>query len=190
MRKIKKSVYLVLIMLLGVIGLTTYAVTAWLTDTDTSGPHTFTVGKVEYTWAGAALDTTTTPAVPGQELVATDFTLTNASTVESELRFSLAITTNYPADATDALSLVDVTLGANWVYNETDHYYYYVVSTDPIIAAGTQSIDVLTSAIIDGALVGNVYATKTFTITMIFQAKQADYVAWADLGSISFSTGI
>jgi hypothetical protein len=113
MRKIKKSVYLVLIMLLGVIGLTTYAVTAWLTDTDTTDEHIFTVGDIEYAWGGT-FTSNATPAVPGQELIASKFTLTNASNVTSELRFSLAITTSYPAASTDALSLVDVVIDDNW----------------------------------------------------------------------------
>jgi hypothetical protein len=189
MKKIKKSIYLVIIMLLGVVGLTTYAVTAWLTDTDTSGPQTFTVGDVEFALSGAA--TTVTPVVPGQELVATKYTLTNASTVSTELRVKITIVTSYPSADTDAKSLVLMTLGSNWGA-ETGGYYYYSVSSDPIIVAGTQALDFLTSLKLDGSKVGNPYTAATFTVTIMFEAKQADYVTWTELGtaSIDFTTGI
>ncbi|MDD4212271.1 MAG: hypothetical protein PHY42_02600 [Bacilli bacterium] len=189
MKKIKKSIYLVIIMLLGVVGLTTYAVTAWLTDTDTSGPQTFTVGDVEFALSGAA--TTVTPVVPGQELVATKYTLTNASTVSTELRVKITIVTSYPSVDEDAKSLVLMTLGSNWG-TETDGYYYYSVSSNPIIVAGTQALDFLTSLKLDGSKVGNPYTAATFTVTIMFEAKQADYVTWTELGSasIDFTTGI
>ncbi|MFA6626947.1 MAG: hypothetical protein WCT17_00245 [Bacilli bacterium] len=190
MRKIKKSIYLVIIMLLGVVGLTTYAVSAWLTDTDTTGPHTFLVGDIEYTWSGAKV--TDTYVVPGQELVATAFTLTNASNVDSELRVKVTLTTTYPPAATNAKSLVTMVLGSNWGTEETDGYYYYEASTDPVIAAGTQALVFLSSLKIDGSKVGNDYTGATFTLTLMFEAKQADYVTWAELGtaSIDFETGL
>lgn len=189
MKKIKKSIYLVIIMLLGVVGLTTYAVTAWLTDTDTSGPQTFTVGDVEFALTGAA--TTVTPVVPGQELIATKYTLTNASTVSTELRVKITVVTSYPSADTDAKSIVTMVLGDNWG-TETSGYYYYSVDSNPVIAAGTQALDFITSLKIDGSKVGNLYTGATFTVTIMFEAKQADYVTWAELGTanINFTTGL
>lgn len=201
MKKIKKSVYLVIIMLLGVVGLTAYAVTAWLTDTDTTGPSTFTVGDVEYSWSGELV--TSTHVVPGQELVDVNdadtdeegiFQLTNASNVASELRVKITAVTNYPAADTDALGLLTLVLGSNWALN-SDGYYYYIVTgspDNPIIAAGAQVLPVLISLKLDGSKVGNDYTGATFTLTLMFEAKQAAYVTWEQLGTanIDFSTGL
>ncbi len=190
MLKIKKSVYLVIILLLGVIGFTTYAVTAWLTDTDTTGPSTFTVGDVEYTWGGAL--TSSTAVVPGEELVTTTFTLTNSSTVSSELRFKITAVVDYPSANTDALDKLLITLGSNWV-KDGDYYYYKVGDpADPVIVAGTQVLNVITNLKLDGSKVGNAYTGATFSITLMFEAKQAQYVTWTQLGTagINFSTGL
>ena len=34
------------------------------------------------------------------------------------------------------------------------------------------------------------FTPKTFTVTLTFEAKQADHVEWSDMGSIDFSTGL
>ena len=53
-----------------------------------------------------------------------------------------------------------------------------------------ESMDVLNKLILNGSLVGNDYKERIFTFTMRFEAKQYDFVAWSDLGSIDFKAGI
>ena len=185
--KNKKLIITLIALFIGIIGATSAAISAWLTDTQTTDETVFTVGDVTYNWSGAL--TTDTPIVPGQELVATGFALTNASTVTSELRVAITITSSLLEG--DATELVLMTIGAGWVDGE-DGYWYYTPSSNPVIPASGQVISILTSLKLDGSKVGNAHSGETFTISLSFQAKQAQYVTWTELGTanIDFSTGL
>ncbi|MDD3192054.1 MAG: hypothetical protein PHP41_04820, partial [Bacilli bacterium] len=137
----------------------------------------------------------TTKIVPGQNLIATSYTLTNGSNIETELRVKITMTSSYLAG--DASSIIDLTMGTGWVQSGD---YWYLQGSPAVEASGkysipataTTPITVVTSIILDGSLVGNVYSTTTITINFLFEAKQTDYVTWAELGSanIDFSTGL
>lgn len=189
-----KSKGLILTLALGlvlVIGVTATLIAAWLTDTDTTDDTVFTVGDIQYTWAGAVI--TDTYVVPGQNLIGTTYTLTNGSNVGSELRVKVTAVSSHTGYTTDALSLLTITLAEDWSELTSGYYYYQGVEATEgkyIIVAGTQELDVLTSIIIDGAQVGNSFSGETFTITFTFEAKQADYVTWAELATVDFETGL
>lgn len=191
-----KSKGLILTLALGlvlVIGVTATLISAWLTDTDTTDDTVFTVGDIQYTWAGAVI--ADTYVVPGQNLIGTTYTLTNGSNVGSELRVKVTAVSSHIGYTTDALELLDIDLATGWSALTSGYYYYQGTSATQsgdkwIIAAGTQALDVLTSIIIDGAQVGNSFSGKTFTITFTFEAKQADYVTWAELATVDFETGL
>lgn len=168
---------------------------AWLTDEEATPEKVVTVGDVEFTWAGdiAPIEDY---VVPGQNLVTTPFTLTNSSTVSTELRVQIEAV--YGALDTDAMDLLLITFGeeSGWVLNATDGYYYYQGTNAALsagkytIAAGTQVLNFITSIILDGSQVGNDFTNTDFSFTFTFQAKQNDYITWAEMGSIDFTTGI
>lgn len=150
------------------------------------------MGDVEFTWDGAVSQDL---VVPGENIVATDYTLVNASTIRTELRFKIEIYSDYlDGDGSDYVIL---TIDDGWVL-ETDGFYYYrgsdtVVDEDKYkILPETETITVITGIELDGSKVGNDFSSSSFTITLVFEAKQSDYVDWDTLGqsNINFSTGL
>lgn len=194
----KKSKLIVLIVsLVVVLAAATYGITsAWLTDTDNEA-ETFTMGDVSYKLSGALI-ANTNPIVPGQDLVGTDFVVTNASTVASQLRIQITYTTVSGGTPTTGIVYTGATGGdgiitdisaSTWTYSE--NYWYLGATADDTIAVNTTAYTMFTSLSYNGALIGNDYQAATgLTITITFQAKQDGYVEWADMGSIDFSTGL
>jgi len=193
--KNKKIIIVLSILILAVIGAMTNIIVAWLTDTDQTGPTDFTLGDVTFTWSG---EITQNLAVPGENIVTTPFVLTNASTIDTELRVKLEIESSFlEGDATD---YVDYTIADGWVF-DVDYYYYR--GNDTVqegelpdikykIPTTVETISVLTGLVLDGSKVGNDFSGTDFTLTFTFQAKQAQYVSWSQLGTaeIDFSTGL
>lgn len=194
----KRSKLIVLIVsLVVVLAAATYGITsAWLTDTDNEA-ETFTMGDVNYALSGA-LVANTNPIVPGQDLVGTDFVVTNASTVASQLRIQITYTTVSGGTPTTGIIYTGATGGdgivtdisaSTWTYS--NNYWYLGATADDTIAVNTTAYTMFTSLSYNGALIGNDYQAATgLTITITFQAKQDGYVDWADMGSIDFSTGL
>ncbi|MFA7010622.1 MAG: TasA family protein, partial [Bacilli bacterium] len=185
----KKSKLIVLIVsLVVVLAAATYGITsAWLTDTDNEA-ETFTMGDVSYTLSGALI-ANTNPIVPGQDLVGTDFVVTNASTVASQLRIQITYTTVSGGTPTTGIVYTGATGGdgiitdisaSTWTYS--NNYWYLGATADDTIAVNTIAYTMFTSLSYNGALIGNDYQAATgLTITITFQAKQDGYVEWADM---------
>lgn len=194
----KGKIIALIISLVVVLAAATYGITsAWLTDTD-NATETFTMGDISYTLNGALIDNTS-PIVPGQNLVATDFSVTNSSTVVSQLRILITYTTVAGGVPTTGV-IYTGEVGGNgivtnisslaWTYGD-DNYWYLGATADETIAISTASYTMFTSLAYNGALIGNDYEAATgLVITITFQAKQDEYVEWADMGSIDFSTGL
>lgn len=174
--------------LLGFIGTTV----AWLTSTG-SDTQTVTVGEVEYTFDKDLTSAGT--VVPGQPLISEELTFTNSSTVLSQLRFTITLTTTATEDKLTVSNLVfkdadgnTVATFTNWV---KDGDYYYYGGTDVEIDTDTSpATTFLKYLCFDGETVGNKHAGQVVTITITFQAKQAEYVSWTDLATYSFETGL
>lgn len=175
--------------LLGFIGTTV----AWLTSTG-SDTQTVTVGEVEYTFDKDLTSAGT--VVPGQPLISEELTFTNSSTVLSQLRFTITLTTTATEDKLTVSNLVfkdadgnTVTTFTNWV-KEDDGYYYYGGKNSNIETTTSPATTFLKNLCFDGETVGNKHAGQEVTITITFQAKQAEYVSWTDLVDYSFDTGL
>lgn len=178
--------------LLGFIGTTV----AWLTSTG-SDTQTVTVGEVEYTFDKDLTSAGT--VVPGQPLISEEVTFKNSSSVLSQLRFIITLTTTATVDQLTVSNLVfkdaegnTVDTFTNWVkVTEEDVDYYYYGGTDFDIETTTNpATTFLKNLCFDGETVGNKHAGQEVTITITFQAKQADYVSWTDLATYSFETGL
>lgn len=202
--KNKKIIFLSLGLLLIVTTLVV-SISAWLTDTDSTPETVFTIGDVEYELTGSFIGNTA-PIVPGQQLIAEasgavePFKLTNSSTVKSEVRILVTLVVKDSSDTIISLGLSDLftTTGASgggfaldtgWVF-DTGYYYYKPDSESVVLPTTTTPFSFLSSLMLDGSKVGNAYSNYTITITLTFQAKQAEYVTWSDLGSINFTTGL
>ena len=207
--KNKKIVFLSLGLLLIVTTLV-ISISAWLTDTADTGETTFTVGDVSYTLNGGFIPSQI--VVPGQELLNDPLTLTNASTVSSELRIKVEYTFKKESESTsgtwedvvvtDGLSDLLLTsdapaggfsLSSDWEENlngQPEGFWYYSPTGGTVVTAGTQTIPILADLMLDGNKVGNNYSKHQLNILITIQAKQSEYVNWSTLGSINFSTGL
>lgn len=193
----KNKLIILIVSLVVVLAAATYGITsAWLTATDNES-ETFTMGDVSYTLTGALI-ANTDPIVPGQNLVGTTFTVTNASTVDSQLRIQITYTTVSGDTPTTGIVYTGETGGDGiitdiddlaWTYSS--NYWYLGATADTTIAVNTTAYTMFTSLEYNGALIGNEYELEDgLVITITFQAKQDEYVDWVDMGSIDFSTGL
>lgn len=199
----KKSTKVILLssLLLIFVGLTVTFIASWLTDTSETDEVTFKVGNVTFAWSGEMIPAEDNdiliPIVPGQNLVKTTFNLNNSSTVSTELRVKIIVTSVFlGGDATDYVLL---TLGTGWV-NDNGYWYYRGTDTSQIsedgvtkykIASTIKTITVLPGVALNGNNVGNTFKDDIFTIQLLFEAKQSDYVTWEYLGTtnIDFNKG-
>ncbi len=187
----KKFIAILTLLFLAIAALTANLIVAWLTDTATTGPTDFTLGDVSFEWSGAV---STNYVVPGENVVTTPYKLTNTSTIRTELRFKIEITSEYLGG--DGSDYVNLTIGTGWVLS--DGYYYYRGSDTVedngkyLIPTTVTLITVITGIELDGSKVGNDFSGSSFTITLVFEAKQGDFVDWAtlDQDEINFSTGL
>ncbi len=199
--KNRKNLLLV-VLLLVVVAVATASTYAWLTDTGNAAGGTYTIGDVKYTIS--APTNASGVVVPGQPLSGP--TITNASNVASNLRVKFSVSVNVTnasnvnASTAWTIGTVDtdhllLTLNTtNWV-KHTDGYYYYGSVNDDKVATGNEDIAttkteieaLFTSLVINGKVVGNDYSGAVVTITVTYEAKQAEYVQWNELTSQSFS---
>lgn len=188
---------LLLLLLSMTLTLTLLATTiyAYYFDQKETGSVDLTLGEVSFVWSGGLV---TDFVMPGQELIATPFTLINQSTVETELRFSATASTSLLGNVALEDIFTVYLFDSDWVL-ETDGYYYYRgTNTDSIsepgkykIPTNVLNIPVLTSLQIDGYAIRNEHVGATVSITLTFQAKQGPFIDWATLGATNynFSTG-
>ena len=210
-KKIILGLSVLLVALFALIGGASYA---WLTSTGADDTNTYTVGEVSYTIS--ATDGASTLVVPGQGLYG-NVTIVNKSTVASNLRVTFAVSAkkgdqnlnwSIGTSATDDEILITGTNTeiTNWVsqYDAKKgiyYFYYGAYDTDNTktvdnIAAATDTVNgddipcIFSGIILNGALVGNDATGVKVTVTINFEAKQADHVTWAKLVNIEFSTGL
>lgn len=191
----KKKIIFLSVGILFVVATLVVAIAAWLTDTASTDETEFTIGDVTFVFDGSLIETND-PIVPGQQLVTEGgIKLLNESTVSTELRVLVTVTVD-GSPVTDLSSIFTTgsigdgfSLASGWTLNG-DGYWYYSVSGSSVITTSVEEIALLSSLKLDGSKVGNDYATKPLTIQFTFQAKQAEYVTWAELGEIDFDLGI
>ena len=179
-KKVIFGLSLVLVALFAIIAGSTFA---WLTDKGDSNTITYNVGKVDYE---ISLTTAVSgQVVPGDTLTPT-FTITNNSTVATNIRVKVEVTSTPELSNTQLV----VTPGTGWIL-EGGYYYYGTSSTAPTsINAGVEPVSPIGDLELDGPSVGNSYSGTTITIKITWEVKQAANVDWADMGSISFETGL
>lgn len=189
----KGKIIILSVLLLALVALTSTLIAAWLTDTKTTPPTEFTVGDVKFQWVSPTW--ATGPIVPGQDLIPDSGTpdmnrlyLTNTSTVKTQLRVKVTaiVTLSGQSTGTDAIDLLyNFSLMDGWTFNQSENTWYYNSVINP-----QTSVDVINTLVLDGAKVGNTYSQATLKVSFLFEAKQAEYVTWEQLGQIDFETGL
>lgn len=180
----------ILYILQGILLMATAAVVvfAWLVDTKTTNEIVLTSGKVEYILVG---ETETGLVVPGQNLIKTNYVITNNSTVDSQLRIQLTIKLDDEELAFDNEKIfTTIGLGNDFIQNEDDFYYYNNVD-GVLLPTNKTPIIIIETLILDGVYVQNQYSGKAVKLVITIQAKQADFVDWQTLidEKINFQTG-
>ena len=200
--KNRKNLLLVALLLV-VVAIASASTFAWLTDTNSANGGTYTVGDVSYTIT--APEDASGTVVPGQNLAGP--TIKNASNVVSNLRVKFTISVDVTGASntsanknwtigTDDDDHLFLTLGSKWF--EDDGYYYYGSVNDDKTTGGAEDIaatqttieSLFSSLVINGKVVGNDYSGAKVTISITYEAKQAEYVQWSELATFNFETGI
>ncbi len=201
----KKLIIFLVVCIVVLLGAATGITFAWLTSTG-SKTIEYTVGDVSYTVTGEVAPNTI--IVPGQNLT-NSFTITNNSNVATNLRVSISVEveganwtigqvgTDTEPNKTNHIVVSANTTGWELVPENNVMYFYYGKKADSgangaeDLAAGVSPTTFpFTDFKVNGNVVGNESSGKKVEITVTFYAKQADYVTWAEMGSISFETGL
>lgn len=186
----KKLIFLSTLLVVALIGLIGTTV-AWLTSTGSSTTD-FTVGDVTY-----EITPTTNSLgviVPGQNIFNDNaVVIKNKSNVKSQLRIKIE---TKGALAESAIPNLVVSL-EGWTKGTDGYWYYGTASGDSAIDIDAASnptdgvaINFPLSVELDGATVGNNFSNLSYTITITFQAKQAEHVEWSEMIDINFESGI
>lgn len=151
---------------------------AALTDRDTKGPIKYQVGKFEYVVSG---DIMSNYIYPGINLVTENYSITNNSTVDTEIRIKVRF---YLKDTWYEIeNFYDYVEETGFDFNnsywtENNGYLYY---NETLV--GGEVINLFTKIILDGHVIKNDYEGKPMQIELIIHAKQKDNVSWESLGS-------
>jgi predicted ribosomally synthesized peptide with SipW-like signal peptide len=182
------------------LGILLTAVYAYFTDRKTTEDLTFRLGKVAYTISG---NFSNLLIVPGQNIIDEPFILTNSSTIDTEIRVIISVTSSkFGTDTLDGmfgendLQEKYYTMGTGWVLDGSYYYYRggYAVETPSGIFRvypSVTDITILSSIVLDGYKFTNDHANGTISISITLEAKQADFVTWLTLGTATydFTTG-
>ncbi|MGI6392739.1 MAG: hypothetical protein ACOX16_03920 [Candidatus Izemoplasmatales bacterium] len=186
---------------LGILGITY----GWFVYSTTLPGGSVAVGDLRYGLDGAFV--TESIIVPGQELIAEDIEIINASPVTSQLRLKITYTRVtivndivtpeedyvYKNDDDDHLVVnftSTFTLGDGDVTpgeNEDDYWYYE--DYDHVIVAESGLIGIIDSIYFDGYKTSSDYQNESIEVKVTIEVKQADHVTWSELAAYDFETG-
>ena len=124
--------------------------------------------------------------LPGDEILLGTLTLTNKSTIPTEIRFKLVDTVR--PDASDSFA-VEFKDSSKW--KSEDGYFIYGTTTDdgfvssvPAVAdSNGVEISFIENIKYNGEVIEkDQYSGHDSTVTLIFQAKQGEFATWEDIG--------
>lgn len=166
----------------------------WLSIFNSSSGGTVSVGSLTYEKSGNFI-TDDQIIYPGMELLDSDFTLTNNSTIDSQLRIKIDYTkvTNPGTIQVETVSYTDavdehlaVVFGTSFSY-DNDYWYYNGLSG--VVPAESGLMSLITSISYNGAFAGLDYSGQTVDIAVTIEVKQSDNVTWSELTTYDFQTG-
>lgn len=193
----KKILILLITFLLTALTLIT-STFAWITSLNRSGNIIFVTGEVKYVLTGSLEEYDL--IIPETPLIEDDiYVLTNHSSIDSELRIKILYQFSEDEEINenawllfDEKSIGDSPtnklagkLNSEGTFSYSDGFWYYSKNNNSTILAGEQvQITILEELYANGLACGNNECSKkNLYIKLIFQAKQKNYVTWAELGS-------
>lgn len=193
----KKILILLITFLLTALTLIT-STFAWITSLNRSGNIIFVTGEVKYVLTGSLEEYDL--IIPETPLIEDDiYVLSNQSSIDSELRIKILYQFSEDEEINenawllfDEKSIGDSPtnklvgkLNSEGTFSYSDGFWYYSKDNNSTILAGEQvQITILEELYANGLACGNNECSKkNLYIKLIFQAKQKNYVTWAELGS-------
>ena len=193
----KKILILLITFLLTALTLIT-STFAWITSLNRSGNIIFVTGEVKYVLTGSLEEYDL--IIPETPLIEDDiYVLTNHSSIDSELRIKILYQFSEEEEIDenawllfDEKSIGDSPtnklagkLNSEGTFSYSDGFWYYSKDNNSTILAGEEvQITILEELYANGLACGNNECSKkNLYIKLIFQAKQKNYVTWAELGS-------
>lgn len=185
--KLKKSLLILIISITVSLG----SVFAWINFSLNLPPGNISVGEIDFSSSGSFIDPTL-PIYPGMELINEAIVVTDASTIDTQIRVMITYTRvedgviieNYFYTG-DINEHIDVNFTSVFVYGD-DYYWYYPDKTSPL---DVTSLPILDSIFYEGNFVSNQYAEALIRVNVVIQVKQSDYVTWLELANYNFVTG-
>ncbi len=200
--KKKITVLTILIILLMLCLITT--VYAWFSESLASNSFELNSGEIKVEVNGSLIDSDETNYIlPGQNLVLTNYTLTNSSSIDIELRIKIeySYVNKNETNETELLTKtyqgleneeLIVSLDSKWVNNQ-DYWYYGEIITDETNVLHSEQIKPTTTELpliddihYNGEVVGNDYSyinlNQELSIKLTFEVKQAKHLTWQLLG--------
>lgn len=173
------------------------SVVAYFSDIKTTNSNEFKLGEVQFTYQGGLK---TDLIVPGENIIENPITLVNGSSIDTELRMTITVSSSLFTTQTTLEDLFGYdnentpyfSLGEGWIL-EGSHYYYRGLESieNPSsvfrIPPTSQPIVIIDYIELDGFKFTNSHANGTIGIQVIFEAKQADFVTWSYLGTINYN---
>ncbi len=178
----------------------------WFAFGTTYTTNQVSVGSLQYTLSGSFIAEDSV-IVPGENLVATPFEITNESPITSQMRIKITYTRVtevggtptpengyvYKNDTDDHLS---VTFSSTFTFtdgdatpDEFDDDYWYYGDSSTVIGIDSGLISVISDIHYDGAKTSVDYNGQDIVITVSIEVKQADAVTWSELVTYDFETG-
>lgn len=180
-----KSLGLLVLILILSIGVTY----AWIIHFQEINGSTVHAGEINYDYSGAFINETEI-IYPGLNLIDQTISVNNQSTINTQLRLKIDYT--YIGESVYTKTYInevddDLIVGFSESFiNDGDYWYYH---SDEYVIDYTGVFNLISNLAYDGNSSSNEYANQSIQIEVLIQVKQADHVAWEDLGTIDFSTG-
>ncbi len=191
------AIFLIMISL-AMIGITY----GWITFGTIFTTNHINVGDLRYALSGDFIADDTI-IVPGDNLVAEDFVINNLSPITSQLRVKITYTriTTVPVEnyvfKNDTDDHLAVTFTSTFTFtdgdatpDEFDDDYWYYIDSDEIIAASSGDINLFSEIYYDGNKASIEYNGQDVTVSVTIEVKQSDNVAWEELATYDFATGL
>ncbi len=183
-----------IVLFIGSLGFLVSLTFGWISFTNTASGGVVSVGDLRFVKNGDFISSSEI-IYPGKELLDSDISLVNQSTIDSQLRVKieytkitysepLLIETVVLSDSLEEHLIVGFVSG--FVF-DGDYWYYDGLSG--VIEADSGLKTLITSIKYNGFYAGIDYAGQQVNVSIVIEVKQSDNVSWAELTTYDFSTG-
>ena len=210
----KNRIFCLILCLVIIFGFASFSQTGAWFSSGTAKHQYLSSGKFNFLLTGELESSDEGDVLPGMELVSTPLMLENYSSISSQLRIDILYSyydskgnyiENQKYNNEDENSVLLVTLDSNWIKDSEDGFYYYKSKNYIIPARNDEDIEayeagetfvydntspdsiisLISSLKFDGEKTTVANSGKTVSVKILVESKQANYVTWTELGSIT-----